>query len=156
MPKKGEDEICLLLEKEKEKINESSNLLKKEVFALMSRLEEEYKNLLEEISTRLPDIIINLTKKVFGEVTLEKENVKKIVQEALKEAPEGEELEVFLSEKDFTLLFGEQETQVNEFGSITYKKSMSLSSGDCIVKSQFGLIDALTETKLNQLKREIN
>jgi len=120
-------------------------------------IQGEFETLVKEISERMPDIAITIVKRIWGGLTLESQQVEAIVLEILRDnAPKGECLEVLLSEGDYDLLSKMEDVLENRYPGIKFKKSETLSSGDCLIKSRFGLVDATIDTKLKQIRRELD
>lgn len=128
----------------------------KQLGEVLSALEREFKGLVKEISERMPDIAISIVRRILGGLTLEVAQVEAIVTEVLKEnAPEGEVLEVLLSERDYDLLEKEEDGLGKRYPGIKFERNGSLNSGDCLIKSRFGLVDATINTKLKQIRQEL-
>ncbi len=123
---------------------------------VLNVIRADYEKLVKDVSGRLPDLVIAVAKRVLSSVTLEREQVEAIVTEALKESgTEGEELEVYLSEGDYKLLMGGEEGVEGRYPDIKFVSDVKLKSGDCLVKSRFGLIDARVDTKLKQIRQDL-
>ena len=124
---------------------------------IVEKLGSSYDQVLKEISERLPGLVIKVAKKVLGEVTLDADQVAGIIKEVLENsAPEGECLEVSLSEEDYQLLHSSAHEIMRKYPKVVYLADAGLVSGDCLVLSRFGLVDATVKTKLEQVEEKIS
>lgn len=124
---------------------------------VIEKMGQSYEEVLKEISQRLPGLVTTAVERLLGGVTLEAEHIANIVEEVLNtSAPENENLEVCLCEEDYKKLVESQNAVVSKYTKVTFKTDPSLSAGDCIVSSRFGLVDARVETKLEQVKDELS
>tara|TARA_B100001248_G_C27399098_1_gene468417 strand:- start:8417 stop:8989 length:573 start_codon:yes stop_codon:yes gene_type:complete len=122
----------------------------------LNQIQEKFKSLTQEISERLPNLVVTLTRKTLGGIELDQEKIDAIIQESLKEISNTEEsLTLFLSEKDYETMSKVDESFSSKYPSIKFEKDESLNSGDCIIKNSFGLIDGRIDTKLNKVTQEL-
>lgn len=123
---------------------------------IIQEISQSYEKVIQDISHRLPDIVIAAVKKVIGEVQLDAQNIANIIEDVLASAaPEDENLNIKLSPSDYAILVDQQQEFIKQYSKISFSKDESLSSGDCIVSSRFGLVDAKVSTKLQQIKEEL-
>ncbi len=122
---------------------------------MAQKLDKEYGVMLDEFKSRIPSIILSLLKKIWACLDWDADMVRSMVDEALMPYSPGENpLEVYLSATDMAL-FEEMDIQ-HQYGNVVFKEDLSLSQGDCLVKSRFGLMDSRMETKLKRVQEELS
>lgn len=121
---------------------------------LMKKVSQGYDQAIEEISHRIPDLVLMAVDRLYAGMKIEVETVKAIVKDVLSQwVPENEDLEVYLASEDYEALTKDQD--MKQYSRVSFKSDPSLRRGDCLVKSKFGLVDAKIETKLKQLKEDL-
>ena len=127
------------------------------VDGVIQRLEQGYKTMEREISQRMPGLVMGIVKRIYGGVELAKEHVENIVNEVLESSvPEGEDLEVILSAGDYGILMKSLGDELKKkYPKVVFKGDEGLKTGDCLVKSKFGLVDATIESKIDQIEQEL-
>ncbi len=127
--------------------------LRGKVFA---KMEEEFEKTIEEIGRAIPLFVGELVRRVLGATEIDRPTVIKIVEEALGETTSNEQrLEVSLSAEDFELVQGHESDLRQQYPRIELSSDSSLESGDSLVRSRFGLVDARIETKLENISRDL-
>lgn len=110
--------------------------------ARAARLEAEAASLACQIASSLVD----------AELSLRPELILGVVQGAISDLPEAEEVVIELHPDDLALLEGS--SQLPEL-KITFRPDPSLSPGGCRVRSSVGDVDATRETRLEQMRSRI-
>lgn len=123
--------------------------------SLTKNMEREYVSMVEDFKKRMPQIILNLLKKVWSHLEWNCDDVRAMVDEALMAyAPDEMPLEVYLSASDMAL-FEEMNIHQN-YAHIIFKEDLSLDKGDCFIKSRFGILDSRVDTKLKRVEEELS
>lgn len=123
---------------------------------ILKGIQEKFTELTQEISERLPTLIVSLTRRALGGIELDEEKIKAIIQDNLKEVSDlTGPLTLFLSPQDYELMDKTDKQFASKHAIINFEKDESLSSGDCLIKSSFGLIDGRMDTKLKKVKEEL-
>ena len=152
---------------------------------LLKGLHEKVENVLQELDSRLPSLVVSISEKIIGGISLDAEMIQSMVKAMIDESGSSEEnLEVFLCPNDLNLLKSfadkdkEPEKSDNEEGfasaiagifdgidgddallegypNVKFFEDASLGAGDCQVKSRFGLLDGRIATKLRRVEEEI-
>lgn len=122
-----------------------------EVVRLMQNLEKQYQELVQEFQVRIPAILLTLLKKIWVNLEWDAASVQSMVDQILMAYAPGESpLEIYLSSTDLAMF--EQLGVQQNYEGITFKEDGSLTRGDCLVKSRFGLLDARLETKFKRIE----
>ena len=153
---------------------------------LLSEIQNKVEKLIEELDQRLPSLVVNIAQKVLGGIELDAEMIQSSVKSMIQEfGKDDEKMDVFLCPRDLNLLKSfakpENKPETNEsdegfasaiagifdgidgddavlegFPNVKFFEDPTLQSGDCQVKSRFGLLDGRIATKLRRLEEEIN
>ena len=86
------------------------------------------------------DYIINIVKDAMDKISSKKDAILKV------------------SEKDYTIIIGNIDmmlAKVEGFGDVTVIKEPSLPDGSCLVETEYGTIDGSMNTRIEQIKNEI-
>ena len=113
--------------------------------------------MVEQFKTGIPDLLIEISKKVLGVISIEKEQILSIIDEVLSECSlEDKKLLLYLSKEDMEILKKCNVEEKNKYQHIQFEEDEHLQRGDCVVKTDFGILDARMDTKLDQIKKEIS
>jgi flagellar assembly protein FliH len=155
--------------------------------ALLASIQQKIDDVLNELNSRLPKLVVNTTERVLGSVQLDAEMIQSLVKSIIEDFNDDQEsLDVFLSKEDLGLLksLSDKDKEPASSGSdqdegfasaiagifdgidgddallegypnVKFFEDPSLQSGDCQVKSRFGLLDGRIATKLRRLEEEI-
>ncbi len=152
----------------------------------LSGLSLKANEVLGQLDERLPDLVMGIVERVIGKCPMDKTTVEEMVKSMIKEfADEQEQLEVFLSPEDLSLLksMADSEKEPEEdsgddegfasaiagifdgldgddallegYPNVKFFEDSTLASGDCQVKSRFGLLDGRIATKLRKVEEEL-
>ena len=152
----------------------------------LSGLSLKANEVLGQLDERLPDLVMGIVERVIGKCPMDKTTVEEMVKSMIKEfADEQEQLEVFLSPEDLSLLKSmadsgkepEEDSGDDEgfasaiagifdgldgddallegYPNVKFFEDSTLASGDCQVKSRFGLLDGRIATKLRKVEEEL-
>lgn len=124
--------------------------------SVLSGIEKRFEGFTGELYGRLPDWLMALMRRVLVEVTMTPEALKAIVEDTLSEiSSEAEQMEIRLCPADLKLLQENDHELDTRYPKLTFREDKSLSSGDCLLHSRFGLVDARIETKLNKIIEDL-
>ena len=116
------------------------------VFEKLSRVEP---TVLAELREALPELALELARRLLAGYEPPAEVVSRICEEALAELfPERENLELVVSSRDAALLEKLNPDWLRQYPALRIRAEASLVPGDCQVRSRFGLTDARLQTKL--------
>ena len=124
--------------------------------ALFKTLAQEAHSLVQQISEPLPDLVMEIARRVLARHSPDVEMIRAIVNETLAEiAPDSTDVEVWLSPTDLALVEGIAKDFDHKYPGITISADPELVPGDCRAKSRFGAIDARLSTKLDNVARSL-
>ncbi|MBA3849547.1 MAG: flagellar biosynthesis protein [Opitutus sp.] len=126
----------------------SDSVLKK-----LSALEPE---LVAQIRDALPGLAVDIAHRLLAGYEPPPETVERLCREALEQLfPEREGLELSLSPPDAALLQSLNPDWLQRYPALRVRTDASLTRGDCVVRSRFGLTDARLSTKLQSLTHSL-
>jgi flagellar assembly protein FliH len=126
----------------------SDNVLRK-----LSALEP---SLVTQIREALPGLAVDIAHRLLAGYEPPPESVERLCREALEQLfPEREGLELSLSPADAALLHSLNPDWLQRYPGLRIRTDASLSRGDCVVRSRFGLTDARQSTKLAALSHSL-
>lgn len=133
--------------------------LAQQALEIKQDLEEEKEFLLQKFKSHIPDLIIQGIKKIIGmELKTDKEIIVTMVSNALKRVNSNSAI-IKLSEDDFEMVFENKDiisSQNRNVSDFEIKKDMSICSGDCIIETQYGEIDASIGVQLDNLSKALS
>jgi flagellar assembly protein FliH len=134
-----------------------------EITELQNGVVESMREMLPKMRHELESALIQLSlesaQKIVGGLPINAKTVEKVVREALEQVQDTAEIAVQLHPDDFALLRKHKSPLLKdspETGSLRFVASAEVSRGGCIVQTRFGVVDALRETKLEQLRKAVN
>lgn len=120
---------------------------------VLGTLEKRHQAIINEINHRLPALVITLVRRILPGIESTPESVQTTIEEALGELSNPDkDLTVHLSEGDYALLGSYQENFASNYPGISFEKDTSLTTGDVVLRSRFGTVDARVETKLKKIE----
>ena len=123
---------------------------------VLHNIEERFGQAMEEINSSLPELLLSMIRGIWSGLQLDRQTIENIVNEVLSDlSPEEEALEINLFPADFKLLQEGAGILSDRYPSLKFKENSSLQSGDCLVRSRFGTIDAKVATKIKKLEIEL-
>jgi flagellar assembly protein FliH len=106
-------------------------------------------SLVAQLRTELPNLAVEIARRLLAGYEPPPEVVEKLCAEALDELfPERENLELVVSPRDAALLEKIRPEWQDRYPRLSIRAEASLKPGDCQVRSRFGLTDARLSTKL--------
>ena len=123
---------------------------------LFKSIADQANTLAHQVSEMLPDLVMEIARRVLAGIDPDSETIKKIVSETLVEiAPGSTEVEVQLHPDDLARVGAIDQEFDQKYPGIKFVADPELNSGDCRAKSKFGMIDARVLTKLQNLGRSL-
>ena len=108
--------------------------------------------LVSQLRAALPGLALDLARRLMAGFEPGPEIIERICSEALNQLlPERENLELILSPRDAQLLEELNPAWLQRFPGLKVRADVTLATGDCQVRSRFGLTDARRVTKLETL-----
>lgn len=124
--------------------------------AVFKSLAEQSTLLAQQVSQILPELVMDIARRVMVGMEPDSVTVKRIVEETLSEiAPGSVDVEVMLSPTDLALISGVDKEFDQKYPGIRLSSDPELIPGDCRAKSRFGMIDARIFTKLQNVARSL-
>jgi flagellar assembly protein FliH len=112
--------------------------------------------IIAQLRDTLPALAIDISRRLLAGFEPPAEVVAKICEEALNEIfPERENLELSVAPRDAALLEKLNPAWLRGYPGLRIRAEPALVSGDCQVRSRFGLTDARLETKLATLQHNL-
>lgn len=112
--------------------------------------------LVQQIRDALPGLAVDIAHRLLAGYEPPVETVERLCREALEQLfPEREGLELSLSPADAALLHSLNPDWLQRYPALRIRTDATLSRGDCIVRSRFGLTDARQSTKLHALAHSL-
>lgn len=109
-----------------------------------------------QLREALPGLAVDIAHRLLAGYEPPAETVERLCREALEQLfPEREGLELSLSPGDAALLTSLNPDWLQRYPALRIRQDASLSRGDCIVRSRFGLTDARQATKLQALAHSL-
>jgi flagellar biosynthesis/type III secretory pathway protein FliH len=117
-------------------------------------LESHHDSLTRQLRAAMPQMTMEIVRRVLGGMQPDQDAVFRIVNEVLQGvAPGPETVEVCLSERDLKLMENYQAGFRERYPQIEFRADPDLQAGDCIVTSRFGALDGRLATKLRSVDR---
>jgi flagellar assembly protein FliH len=133
---------------------ETSQLVEGVVCSLRGAVME----VVRETEQELVGLALEVARKIVCDMPVSMDVVEASVQEALGQVESGAEVQVYLHAEDLGLLQagGSGLMQEGEGGvQLSFHTSAEVTRGGCVVRTRFGTIDGLRETKFDQLRKEL-
>lgn len=138
-------------------LNQQLFLQRRDVVALadetLARLGRQEETLAAQAREVLPDLVMEVVRRLWAGFQPDAALVRRLVGEALANvAPGPGRVEVALPPADLALLDGADAGLRERHPGLEFRADPGLRPGDCLVRSRFGLTDARTETKLRTIE----
>jgi len=112
--------------------------------------------MLSKLHEALPQLAVDIARRLLAGYEPPPEVVSRLCEEAVEQLlPEREGLELILCPRDADLLNNLKPGWLSRFTGLTIRADATLSPGDCLVRSRFGLTDARAATKLAALTQNL-
>jgi len=125
---------------------------------VIGSLQEALTGLMRNCENELVDLALETAHKLVGDASISREMVEAAVNEALSNAEGTQEMTVLLNRQDLELQEQNESPLLandDQTRRLAFKPSEEVTRGGCIIKTQFGSIDARRETKFALLKESI-
>lgn len=122
---------------------------------VFGRLAESDAAIVRQVHAALPNLVMEIVRRLLAGYEPPAEAIEKICSEALSQLyPETENLELLVSPHDAVIMEKISPTWNSRYPGLRITATPSLAPGDCQVRSRFGLTDARLASKLDTLGRE--
>lgn len=123
---------------------------------LLQRLAEAHEGLQVQVREALPELALELARRVLAGFVPPPELVEKFCREALDQLyPERDGLELVVGPRDAAALERLVPAWRVHFTNLRVTIDDTLNPGDCLVRSRFGVTDARASAKLEGLRHEL-
>lgn len=125
---------------------------------VIASLQQSLPQLIRQNESALMALALESAQKIVAGIPITLEMVEGVVREALRQVEGSTEMTVQLHPEDLALIRKNNSPLLNELsenGALHFSASSEISRGGCIVQTQFGLIDARRETKLEQIHKTL-
>jgi len=123
---------------------------------IFARLAEAEKLIAEQMREVLPDLAVEVAKRVLAGYIPPPEIVEQLCQEAMRALfPEVQDLELVVGERDHAIIESLVPDWRAKYPGIKVTIDPAFASGECQVRSRFGVIDARHGAKIAALRREL-
>lgn len=151
--RRGFDEASELLSRQ---ILEQRNDLAQLQDTTLRELARQHDALMAQISALVPELAIEIARRVLAGVEPDRDLLRKVVDETLGEvAPGSASVELRLCARDIELMNGLEEDFAHKYPGLCIVADPELSPGDCRARSRFGEIDGRLSTKLDNVARTL-
>ncbi len=124
--------------------------------SLFEALRQAENRLADQVRASLPGLAVEIGRRLLAGWEPPVEVVERICREALEELfPETAGLELVISARDAALLEKLNPGWLAEFTGLKVTTDTNLHSGDCLVRSRFGVVDARGSTRLRALQESL-
>jgi flagellar assembly protein FliH len=123
---------------------------------LFQRLATVHEQLGEQVRAALPTLAVEIGQRLLAGFVPPSELVEQLCREALDQLyPERDGLELVVGPRDAAVLERMVPTWRVHFTNLRVTIDDTLSPGDCLVRSRFGVTDARASSKLESLRHEL-
>jgi flagellar assembly protein FliH len=123
---------------------------------LFRRLSTIDSDIVNQLRDALPLLAVEMARRLLADYEPPAEQVLHLCEETLKQLyPEHENLELSISPRDAALLESLPGDWKSRYPGLRITADAMLETGDCQVRSRFGLTDARRQSKLDALSREL-
>ena len=127
--------------------------LQEGLFRRLSTIDAE---ITAQLRDSLPMLAVEISRRLLADYEPPAEQVLHLCEETLKQLyPEHENLELFVAPRDAALLESLPADWKSRYPGLKLTADATLETGDCQVRSRFGLTDARRQSKLDALSREL-
>jgi len=149
--KDGMDEAAL-------KATELEAKLKADFESMVNKQEEEYMNLIKELEPNLAQILIKLIEKITGVIVKNNQVIEYLINKALTNSAKSSQYIIRVSEDDYETVSLQKDrfrSLVDEDVKLDISIDKSLEKNQCIIDTDFGLIDCSLDVQLENLYKDI-
>jgi flagellar assembly protein FliH len=147
--RQGQDAAREFADRQMVDIRADVQQLQEGIFGKLADLEPV---LIGQIRNALPELALDLARRLMAGFEPTPEIIDRICSEALNQLlPERENLELILSPRDARMLEELNPAWLQRYPGLKVRADAALATGDCQVRSRFGLTDARRVTKLETL-----
>lgn len=147
---RGSDEAGRLIERQMVEQREELLHLQTETFAAVAR---QHEGLARQLYEMVPELALEAVARILAKTDFDRELVLGITRDVLAEIePSGAPVEVQLSARDLALIAGYDDGFREKHPAISFRSNPELKTGDCIVRSRYGVVDARLATKLRTVE----
>jgi flagellar assembly protein FliH len=112
--------------------------------------------LVAQISALVPELALEIARRVLAGIEPDRELLQKIVEETLGEVASGSvDVELRLCPRDVELMSGLEEDFAHKYPGLRIVADAELAPGDCRARSRFGEIDGRLSTKIDNVARTL-
>jgi Flagellar biosynthesis/type III secretory pathway protein len=123
---------------------------------LFQRLSTIDADITAQLRDALPLLAVEISRRLLADYEPPAEQVLHLCEETLRQLyPEHENLELVISPRDAAMLESLPGEWKNRYPGLRITIDATLETGDCQVRSRFGLTDARRQSKLEALSREL-
>jgi flagellar assembly protein FliH len=125
--------------------------------AMAERVEQERMRLLERIRLLLPDLAVEIARRVIQrEVSVDRTFIAGVVEDALHQVSGHERILLYVNPEDLAAVEAlRPDWAASCSGSVTVLADPSVDPGGCLVESVEGLVDARVATKLEEIRERL-
>lgn len=123
---------------------------------LLTRLADVDQRITSQLQATLPSLAVEIARRLLAGYEPTPERVVAVCTEALDQVyPDTEALELLVSPSDAERLEQVDQQWTSRYPGLRVTEVPTLRSGDCQVRSRFGLTDARLDAKLESLRRKL-
>lgn len=127
--------------------------LQRGLFARLGNIETD---LLEQLQNGLPDLVLDLARRLLAGFQPSPDDVQRICRNAMEELmPARDGLELVVGEEDARILESVEESWKTSWPGLHIRIDRGLKSGECLVHSRFGVVDGRHQPRLDALLEEL-
>lgn len=109
-----------------------------------------------QLREAMPGLALEIAKRLFAGYEPSPEIISRICEETIAQLlPERTGLELILCERDAALLEDLRPDWIGTYPDLVIRGDAALTSGDCLVKSRFGVTDARRKSKMEALAHSL-
>lgn len=124
---------------------------------IISQLQDQENQLAGQIEQALGELILSGIQRVLKSYEPNADQLKEIVDDALRSYPREEaNLKILLNPSDCELIGDFADSWISQYPGIQFKADKGLRRGDCLVQGRYGTTDARLSTKLNNLREGLS
>jgi len=125
---------------------------------VLQALREAVPQVIRDCEQALTTLALELARKIVADTPISPELVERVVREALEQARESAECHIYLHPEDLALLEKHDasfRTRAEQEQRLIFHPAPEIQRGGCVVKTDFGVIDAQRDTKIARLKQTL-
>lgn len=141
-----------------EQLLQQRNELQRLHAGVLSSLREAVAGVIRDSENALVDVAFEVARKVIDGVPISRELVEAGIRSALAEAEDATEFCVQLHPDDLALLRQHSSQLLDDTSAphpVRFVAGPDIARGGCLVRTEFGVIDARRETRLNRLRQAL-